>query len=61
MHRSSADRMARADEITALGDIVGWVASNGAGEVIFKQVGHPMNDAYLDPTYWKPVVLHKDV
>jgi hypothetical protein len=33
---------------------IGYVRSNGAGEIVFRQAGHPGNDAQLGPE-WKAV------
>lgn len=38
-------------------EIIGWAKSNGAGEVIFRQAGHPANDADLPAAGWRPLVL----
>ncbi len=35
---------------------VGFAKSNGAGEIVFRQAGHPTNDAQLEPE-WQPVYL----
>jgi hypothetical protein len=38
-------------------EIIGWAKANGAGEVIFRQAGHPANDAALPADGWRPLAL----
>lgn len=35
---------------------IGWARSNGCGEIVFRQAGHPANDAKL-PEEWHPVYV----
>lgn len=34
---------------------IGWAKHNGAGEIIFRQAGHPENDKNLAAMHWSPV------
>lgn len=36
---------------------IGFAKHNGAGEIIFRQAGHPSYDATLLAEHWKPVWL----
>lgn len=38
-------------------DHVGWVKSNGCGEIIFRQAAHPGNETEMPALGWKKVYL----
>lgn len=38
-------------------EVLGWARPNGAGEIAFRQAGHPANDAGLPGEGWRPLVL----